>query len=126
MRHNFFARMSKFCGKRILFSWILLIVYFFALLVGALHVHDSHEHIDEFECQDCINHSHHNGHIVNDTHHSTDCAICNFISTLYLDAKNVIISYTLPKASDLVFHAKCDLIRMESLIHNIRAPPFSC
>lgn len=69
-------------NRRTIIGRILLAVYLTILAVGALHVH---EHVEEdFECQDCINHVNHTGHISEGDKDMGDCLLCSFYSINYI------------------------------------------
>ncbi len=84
-------------ARRLWIGRFLLMMYLSILSLGAFHVHEHVE--DDFLCQDCISHVHHDGHVTNGDVSLGDCVLCSFLSTFYLAAEIIALATVV-----LVFH----------------------
>lgn len=109
--------------KRQLSAWLLLLVFVPMMVLSSLHVHDYGD-TTENQCEQCVHHVRHAGHLNAISHHSFDCPLCQFASLPYLA----------PIATVLVVSF---IVRNETYINNVyritigvcdikstRAPPF--
>lgn len=65
-------------------AWILLSVFVPALLLSFLHSHSLPS--TTIDCDECVEHVHHAGHITQYTSPVDDCVLCRFMSQRFINA----------------------------------------
>jgi hypothetical protein len=108
--------------KRILAARLLLAVFLPMLLLTSLHRHDfaqlSHE-----DCEACVNHVSHSGHLSTAAFSLHDCVICQFTGISYVAAAAVMLAVL--GCAVFRFHAVTSVacvVRVVNRWHG-RAPP---
>ena len=77
--------------KRYFSSWALLAVFLPMLLLSSFHVHPE-AHVEGDDCEGCVHHLPHAGHISNLTVCSFDCVLCQFLTLSMLTAAVVAVT----------------------------------
>ena len=104
------------------YAWVLLTVYLSIVLVSSLHIHPaSLWQIDE--CEQCVNHTPHAGHLTASDGWSHDCLLCQFLSFSYVAAAvATVILYN--QTFKLSYHAPLARIGLlNGGTAALRAPP---
>jgi len=81
----------KETAKRYFSSWALLAVFLPMLLLSSFHVHPE-AHVEGDDCEECVHHLPHAGHISNLTVCSFDCVLCQFLTLPFLVAPLVVFT----------------------------------
>jgi hypothetical protein len=109
--------------KRHISSVVLLAVFLPMLILSSIHVHHS-VHQQEKECEECVHHIPHSGHIGVQTTCSFDCVLCQFLSLPFLMAAAVIFTAR-HHCSTISFSTKKQhTAKGTEGIICLRAPPF--
>lgn len=62
-------------------AWIMLSVFVPMVLLSCLHIHTVPS--VSIDCDECVEHVHHAGHITRYDAHVDDCVLCRFLSLRY-------------------------------------------
>ncbi len=103
-------------------AWILLSVFVPMLLLSCLHVHTLTP--NSIDCEQCVEHVHHAGHIKQYTAQVDDCVLCRFMGQRYvtahqmqeLKADAVVVAVIVEPVTDAVIDVQCGE-------PSLRAPP---
>ena len=68
-------------------AWVLLSVWMPMLLISALHIHSDVQ--PAVDCNQCVQHVHHSGHITQGGSSIDDCVICHILHQPFIAAKAV-------------------------------------
>jgi len=71
--------------RRRILSILLLAVFLPAMLVSSLHHHND-IHDSEVECEDCVHHIPHAGHLIAHNGCLSECVLCHFLALTYVPA----------------------------------------
>ena len=122
MLSNDFITFVAVKHKEQISSWILLSVFLPMMLFSYLHVHV--ERYEMIDCDACVEHMHHAGHITSQVTTVDDCLLCRFLGQQY-DA-----SSDQPSAvGDHAFTAFVPALNQQHLVlatgvvASLRAPP---
>ena len=63
-------------------AWILLSVFLPTILLSCLHIHSLPS--TPIDCDDCVEHVHHAGHITQYSSPVDDCVVCRFMSQRFI------------------------------------------
>jgi len=79
--------------KRRLSAWLLLLVFVPMMVATSLHVHDVAA-LSVAECEQCLHHVHHDGHIGTYAENIHDCVLCQFANLPFIAATAVLFTVT--------------------------------
>ena len=110
--------------KRQLSAWLLLSVFVPMTALSALHVHGFTATDDKLDCDACVHHIPHGGHLSNNVVDLGECVLCQLLATSFLassfDQPSYLVSLNcalLPSLTALLAVRPCS-------VQSSRAPPF--
>lgn len=108
--------------KRGISAWLLLLVYVPMMVIASLHIH-AYESSAVGECEQCLHHIHHGGHLNAYSNSINDCVLCQFASLPYI-ASTAILFTTIAIASRIVYANSADSLHIGVCnVLSTRAPP---
>lgn len=103
---------------------VLLLVYLPMVVMSSLDFHCEWEDNDGGLCQECLEHTVHDGHITSMKVHM-DCPLCAFANNIYQSAEEQQVFFT-PTETCLTIEVAVPALESGITIHqNTRAPPFT-
>ncbi|MBP3738545.1 MAG: hypothetical protein J6I72_05800 [Muribaculaceae bacterium] len=81
---TFVAMMKR---KEQISAWILLSVFVPMIVLTCFHIHC--EPASNIDCDQCVEHVHHAGHITQHTASVDDCVLCRFVSERFVGAQSL-------------------------------------
>ena len=114
--------MKMRCNKANISAWILLSVLVPMLLLSAFHIHTPVEHV--VDCEQCVEHVHHAGHITQASASVDDCLLCRVLHTPFTTPKPLIVFVLCILLSAFCMTASCRIDRNADCV-SLRGPPIS-
>jgi hypothetical protein len=114
--------MNKLRLKRRRAAWLLLAVFLPMLLLSSLHWHGLAEVVGD-ECEACVNHISHSGHLSPTSLQFHDCVVCHYAS-LTFTAATVIVALVFSVKLFTITPRQCSFtLRSAAGLILGRAPP---
>ncbi|UKK47863.1 hypothetical protein L6475_11675 [Prevotella sp. E9-3] len=109
-------------ARRHISAVVLLAVYLSMVLLASFHVHPTSLNIVD-DCEMCVNHQAHGGHLTSGDSGQHVCLLCQFLTFNYLAVAVAAVVFILTK-TPLYRAAFCAAIQLRSRgIIGLRAPP---
>ncbi len=104
-------------------AWLLLAVYLSMVVLSSLHVHPESLLIPD-ECEQCMHHLPHAGHLSASNGVSDDCLLCQFLSLTYVAVVLATVIFVQPRIT-LRRIASHSSFRLRTRgVAGLRAPPY--
>lgn len=114
--------MKMRCNKANISAWVLLSVFVPMLLLSAFHIHVPEERV--VDCEQCVEHVHHAGHITQASASVDDCLLCRVLHTPFTTPKPLIVFVLCILLSAFCMTASCRIDRNADCV-SLRGPPIS-
>ena len=103
-------------------AWFLLSVVASMILLSAFHFHCDEQPV--IDCEQCVEHIHHSGHITMAASSVDDCVLCRFLHTSMIVMAVMALTFTVIVHITAVEPAQRILARFNGVV-SMRAPPVS-
>lgn len=107
-----------------LYAFLLASVFMPMLLLAPFHSHEEHQNRPADDCECCINHTPHDGHI-SDESPIPQCVLCNFVWAQYLPQQKCQLTDFEVWVCEFIQTSENFYILQSPLVKSPRAPPVS-
>ena len=109
--------------KRQLSAWLLLSVFVPMMVYSALHVHPASCVDVQTECNACLHHLPHGGHLTTAAGHIHDCVLCQIMSIGFLPPAVLVVAVAV-RLTHIPYENYVSLMPIRGGdVHGSRAPP---
>ncbi len=108
--------------RRKIAAFVLLAVYMSMLLVSSLHVH-AKSFFAETDCEQCLHHQVHNGHLTASDGGQHDCLLCQFLTLSYTAVVVATVVYFTKVCKIHYVAPEFQIERISRGVVGLRAPP---